>query len=319
MKLLVMVPPHRKAKAHHLEWIKAVSPEVEVVTARSEEEALLHAGEVEVIFGNPSQRVVQAAPRLRWIQTTSAGVEKVLFPEVVESEIILTNARGLFGIQIAEHVFAMLLALTREITKCLEAQREKRWLTRFDLEVFDLYEKRMGILGFGGIGQEVAKRAVGFGMSVLAVDLVPKEVPPYLTALWPPERLLDMLAQSDVVVSCIPYTPQTRGMMGAKEFAAMPSTAYFVNISRGGVVDEAALINALQRDQIAGACLDVFVEEPLPPTSPLWNMANVIVTPHMAGESPRLHDETVRFFCQNLEAFLAGKPLQNVVDKARGF
>jgi phosphoglycerate dehydrogenase-like enzyme len=156
-------------------------------------------------------------------------------------------------------------------------------------------------------------------MSVLAVDLLPKDVPAYATAVWPLARLSEMLSQSDVVVSCVPYTPETKGMMGAKEFAAMKPSAYFINISRGGIVDEPALIKALQEKQIAGACLDVFVEEPLPSSSPLWEMSNVLVTPHMAGESPRLHDDTVRFFCQNLKAFLGGKPLQNLVDKQRGF
>ncbi len=319
MKLLVIVPGHRKAKEHHLAWIQAVSPQVEVLVAQSEEQALQYAREAEVIFGNPSRQIVRAASKLRWIQTTSAGVEKVLFPEITESAIILTNARVLFGIQIAEHVFAMLLAFTRELTKCLEAQKQKRWLTRFDLNVFDLYQKTLGILGFGGIGQEVAKRAAAFGMSVLAIDLLPKDPPAYVTAVWPLDRLPEMLAQSDVVVSCVPYTPETKGMMGAKEFAAMKPTAYFVNISRGGIVDEPALIKALQEKQIAGACLDVFAEEPLSPENPLWEMPHVIITPHMAGESPRLHDDTVRFFCQNLAAFLEGKPLQNVVDKQRGF
>ncbi|MDQ3044049.1 MAG: D-2-hydroxyacid dehydrogenase, partial [Chloroflexota bacterium] len=247
-------------------------PDLEIVQATTRDEALSLAGDVDVIYGLPTAELVAAAPRLRWVQSSSAGVEYVAnIPALVASEVIITNTRGAHGPSIGEHTFALLLAMTRELPTCLDQQRRHLWdrpfLYRTAREIQGL---TMGIIGFGAIGRGVAERAVGFGLSLIALDLHTVDGSPFVDEILPASRLNELLSVVDIVVVTTPYTPQTHHLLGAKELAQMREDAYLIVVSRGGIVDEAALVASLESGHLAGAALDVTEIEPLPAESPLW-------------------------------------------------
>ena len=297
-------------------------PDLEIVHAATADEMMAHAADVEVIYARPTPEFLAAAPKLRWIQAPSAGVDFLMsFPELVESEIPLTNTRGAHGPSIAEHVFALLLSLTRAIPTCLKWQADKMWnrnpsTYRLPREIMG---STIGIIGFGAIGRNVAKRALAFDMNVLAVDAVAGDGAPYCDEVWATERLHDLLAASDVVVVAAPYTKQTHHLLGAAEIAAMKEDAYLVVVSRGGIVDEAALASSMHSGHLAGAGIDVTEREPLPVDSPLWDLPNVIITPHLAGSSHQKERRCVEVLRENLLRFGRGEPLINVVDKRAGY
>jgi phosphoglycerate dehydrogenase-like enzyme len=195
---------------------------------------------------------------------------------------------------------------------------QHRWAPR-DVKVVHLPESTLGVVGLGGIGYGVAQRAAPHGMRIIAVDPRREDRPPEVAELWRPDRLDDLLGQADFVAVCAPETPETRGLFDGSKFAKMKPTAYFINIGRGRVVKLDALVEALQQKQIAGAALDVFEQEPLPPDHPLWDMENVILTPHTAGVSAHEEDRRLDVLAENLRRFVAGQPLMNVVDKAGGY
>ncbi|MCS7178967.1 MAG: D-2-hydroxyacid dehydrogenase [Anaerolineae bacterium] len=261
------------------------------------------------------RRLIAYAPHLRWVHAVSAGVDHLLFPELQDSDIILTNARGVFSVPIAEMVMAYILAVAKRLPEFWDSQREHRWEK---LSLRELHGLTVGIIGLGDIGTEVARRCRVFGMHVLGLRRHPG--PGDLAdEVLPPARLPDLLARADFVVIAVPLTPETRGLIGRAELAAMKPDAWLINISRGAVVDEEALIEALQARCIGGACLDVFVEEPLPPQSPLWEMPNVLITPHNSWSSPHIEARQMTLFLENLRRYVAGEPLQNVVDKQAGY
>jgi phosphoglycerate dehydrogenase-like enzyme len=263
------------------------------------------------------------AGSLRWIQTLGAGVDKLIGPALIDSDIIITNASGAHAPQISEHVLAMLLAFARRLPAAYRAQSESNW--DFDGAtngVFELGDKTLGIVGLGDLGDlggAVAVKARAFGLRILALRKRPTARPPYIDEIFLPDGLPDLLSRSDFVVDTLPLTPNTRHMIGAPEFATMRESAYFFNAGRGSTVDQEALIAALQSRAIAGAGLDVTDHEPLPPESPLWKMPNVIITPHTSGYSPRLRKRITRIFIDNLVRFAAGEPLANVVNAAAGY
>lgn len=313
MKLLLTC----HAGADDRELIQAVSDEISVAATRKLEEAIALASEVEVIFaGRWSEELWKSAPGLRWVQSTGAGVERFLTPDFVASPIMLTNARGVYAIPIADQVMAFVLYFSRGLNRLVRNQLARRW---DHPPVDELTGRTLGIVGIGGIGEEVARRAKGFDMRVVAVRRRPSFSSAYAEEVRGADQLPWLLAESDYVALCSALTPQTRHLIGADELAQMKPTAYLINIGRGGLIDEAALAAALREEKIAGAGLDVFEKEPLPPESPLWEMENVLITPHNAGNSPRSHERMMELFCENLRRYLAREPLMNLVDKRAGY
>lgn len=276
------------------------------------------ARDADVIFGRITPELFERAPMLRWVQCLGAGVDGSLFDELVESDVVLTSEKGHVGPHLAEHVFALLLALTRGVAR---AVREKHWENRASIraESWELTDRTLGIVGLGGTGREVAKRAAAFGMRVVAVDPEDVPAPHYVTRLWQMDGFHRLLGESDAVVICAPLTPATRGLFDGAAFAAMQRHAILVNVTRGAIVDDAALLAALGQGLIAGAGLDVTPIEPLPAGHPLWEMPNVVITPHAAGASPYRMDRAIGLFCDNLQRFHAGGELRSVIDKRKGY
>jgi phosphoglycerate dehydrogenase-like enzyme len=303
-----------------LNTVRAIAPDVNFVVSASAEETQREIEDADAIFEHGvSPEMIRRAKKLRWIQRGGVGVEGLMFPELVNSDIVLANARGTTGINIAEHVMALILAFSRTINILVKRQMDKVWESRANLPVIEIAGETLGIIGLGSIGLQVAKRAHAFDMRLLAVDATQTEKPDYVESLWRLDRLHEMLEQADFVSICCPLTPETEGMMSTAEFRAMKSTAFLINIARGKIVDQPALIEALRAGKLAGAGLDVTNPEPLPKESPLWEMDNVIITPHHAGQSPKAPRRVFELFCENLKRFVAGEPLINVVDKTRGY
>jgi D-2-hydroxyacid dehydrogenase (NADP+) len=235
--------------------------------------------------------------------------------------VILTSARGTHSACLADSVFGMILAFTREIKTFVLRQQEHKWAAQESRpKMIELTGSTMGIIGFGTVGQATAQRAVAFGMRVVAVDVLPLAKPDNVEALWGLDRLHELLNISDYVVVTVPYTRETDGMIGVAEIAQMKPGALLVGISRGRIIDEGALIAALKSGHLSAAALDVFAQEPLPPDSELWDMPNVLITPHAAGGTQFEAQYVLDIFCENLDRFLRGDlPLRNQVDKQRGF
>ncbi len=280
--------------------------------------------EAEVFYATdmPLERF-QAAANLKWIHVPYVGVNRLMsFKEVVESNVIVTNGRGIIAASVADHVMAFILNFARMLPQQWAAQQRQEWgfsQIRNSGLVDELNGQTVGIIGYGEIGREVGKRAKAFGMRVIATRNKADSAAPWLDQTLTTAQLPELLAQSDFVVVTAPLTPATRGMLGAEQFALMKPTAYLINIARGPLLKEAELIEALQAGTIAGAGLDVFEREPLSAESPLWHKPNVLVTPHTAGLFKRLVPRCVEFFCANLTSYLQGEPLKNLVDKKAGY
>ena len=299
-----------------IQRIREVSDRIEVVEASDREEALRAIKDAEVVFGRIDKEMFLAAKNLKWIQVKSAGVERYLFLELVNSPVLLTNASGIHRIPISEMIMAMMLALAKKLHKFIQFKNEAKW-KKIRLE--ELSGKTLGLLGLGSIGMETAWKAKCFGMRVLALKRQPIRRPTYVDEILGPEDLDYLLRESDFLVVTVPLTAETRHMIGEDELRLMKPTAYIINISRGAVIDSKALIKALKEGWIAGAALDVFEEEPLPEDSEFWKLENVIITPHVSGSSPVYDERAVEIFCRNLKRYLEGKPLINLVDKKAGY
>ena len=298
--------------------IEAVSDDLVLVQPQNSEEALREIMDTDVVFGGFSRTLFENASQLKWVQVLGAGVDGVLFPEFVKSDVILTSAKGFVGPHLADQTWALLLGLLRGIGRSV---RERTWDNRMSIRLatWELSERTLGIVGLGGTGVDVARRAQGFDMRVIAVDPEAVEAPSFVHEVWKMNRFHDLLAASDVVAICAPLTAETHGMFDDAAFEQMKSHALLINVTRGKIIDGPALIRALTSRSIGGAGLDVTPEEPLPTDSPLWDMPNVIITPHVAGGSPIRMDRTVGLFCDNLERLLVGKPLLSVIDKEKGY
>ncbi len=258
--------------------------------------------------------------KVRWIHSLSAGVEKVLFPELVESPVVLTNARGVFKRSLAEFVVLGTLYFSKRVRRLVESQRSHRW---DDFSVDMLPGKIMGVVGYGEIGRECASLAKALDIKIYAVRRRPEKAGEDKIAdrIFPPGELKDMLGQIDVLVAAAPLTPETHHMISDAEFDAMKPSAIIMNVGRGPVIDEGALIRALQDKKIAAAALDVFEEEPLPESSPLWDMENVLISPHCTDRTrdPDWLDLSAQAFLQNFQRYMSGQELQNIVDKKAGY
>ena len=259
--------------------------------------------------------VLDAATSLRWIQVTSAGTEFLAPAAARLADVAVTNARGVHAQPIADYVMTAAVMLQSSWPDFVREQAAHRWRRR---PVQTLTGTTMGIVGLGSTGQEIARRAVVSGMRVLGVRRSGEPMAG-VDAVYPPERLGTFLAQCDFVVLALPATRSTRALLGAAQFRAMKRSAFVINIARGSIVDEPALVHALESGTIAGACLDVFAVEPLPEDSPLWSLRNVIVTPHIAGMRADYEPRLMEIFVDNLARFEAGEPLRNRVDPERDF
>jgi phosphoglycerate dehydrogenase-like enzyme len=270
-------------------------------------------------FSNRTLRELLArCPRLRWVHARSAGLDTFLFPELVESPVILTNGSGVFSQSLGEFVLGAILYFAKDFRRMLRNQQAGAWAP---FDVLEISGQTVGIVGYGDIGRAAASRARAMGMRVLALK---RRSPvynedPFADQIFGPENRMEMLSESDYVVIAAPLTPETRGMIGEAEFAAMKPEAVLVNVGRGPVVNEAALLRALTEKRIKGAALDVFEHEPLPPGHPFFKLENVLLSPHCADHTPTWTADAMRFFVEQYKRFRNGEPLKNVVEKHLGY
>lgn len=323
--LAIAVTPILSARyrVRDLDRIRAAAPGARIVSVSTEGLADGPLEDVEVLLrgwlsADAFDRVLVRAPRLRWVHSASAGVERVLTPAGRQRGLVITNARGVFSDPIAEYVLMMILAVSRRLPQLLELQRERTWQP---LEGAELRDVTVGIVGMGSIGRAVAALATAFGCRVVATRRRTEgadDGPPGVRVLGP-DGLDELLADSDFVVLAAPLTAETESMIDGDALHRMKPGAWLINVARGRLVDERALIRALREGPLGGAVLDTFRDEPLPSSSPFYELPNVVVTPHTAWSTGRVLDRSVELFCENLRRFSAGEPLRNAVDPVAGY
>lgn len=314
MTTILFTRDYDMLKDTHISQIESVAPDITVIV---EEDVLKVISDVDILIaGKLDKEVLQKASKLKWVHALAAGVDRLLFSEFVKSDIVLTNSSGVHPVPISEHVLGMILMFTRKIHTAVTHQLHKEWERPHPVE---LYKKTVGIIGFGSIGERIGSVCMCLGMHVIGLKKNANYTTENAHEIYPPDKLHELLTHSDFVVVALPLTDSTKHYIACEEFSLMKDTAYIINISRGKIIDQKDLIVALQKKVIAGAGLDVFEEEPLPKTSPLWDMDNVIITPHYAGSTPKYFDRAIDIFCQNLEKFLHDEPMINVVDKEKGY
>jgi phosphoglycerate dehydrogenase-like enzyme len=322
-------------RSRDIERIRAAAPGARIVTVSVDGLADGPLDGVEVMLrgwlnSDAFDRILARAPRLTWVHSASSGVELAITPAALERGLVVTNARGVFSRPIAEYVLMMILAVSRRLPQLLELQRERTWQP---LEGAELRDVTVGIVGLGSIGRAVAALATGFGCRVVAVrrrsaagavpsgpdiDGLPAD-DLAIDRIGGPDTLSELLAESDFIVLALPLTPETEGMIDAEKLARIKPGAWLINVARGRLIDERALLRALQEGDLGGAVLDTFRDEPLQPSSPFYDLPNVIVTPHTAWSSGRVLERSVELFCDYLRRFAAGEPLLNVVDPSAGY
>lgn len=305
---------------------KRYPSELEAQTARQELEDAM--AEAEVLFGFWGPGLVEMfptldtlsekAPNLRWLQLTSAGVDRAARSGLLESDLMVTSASGLHATPIGEYVLALMLMFVKGANRFVRAQVQREWIRYMPDELFG---KTVGVVGAGHIGAEVGRLSRAFGCRVIGIrrSVTERTQDEDGGELLPPSELPYLLAESDFVVLAVPLTDETRGLVGEAELKRMKPTAMLINIARGGVIDEEALIQALKDGTIAGAGLDVFSQEPLPPESELWGLENVIMSPHISGGTVIYNQRATGIFCDNLRRYLANEPLMNLADAERGY
>lgn len=300
--------------------IQEAAPDFELIVTRDREEIVRVLDDIEITACIFPHDLITHARHLRWYQLWSAGADWLLrYPEVAAHDVMITTTSGIHVIQMCEHLFALVFGLARGLQHAIRRQSQHHWKGARQTPVFELAGKTLLLIGVGVIGERAAAIAQTLGMRVLGIRRNPAVSVPCVDAMYGPQDLLTVLPQADIVVSIAPLTQETRHMIGERELRAMRSTAYFFNIGRGATVDEPALIRALQEGWIAGAGLDVFETEPLPESSPLWAMDNVILTDHYGGVSPHYDDRAMAVFVENLKRYTSGQPLLNLVDKQLGY
>jgi phosphoglycerate dehydrogenase-like enzyme len=333
MKLVI----HPPVEPERLEKIVAAAGPMQVVNAENYAAALAAMPEADAFFGKLTPELLAAGKKLRWVQSPTASLEHYMFPDLVEHPLVLTNMRGLYSDVIAEHVLGVMLCFTRHLHTYIRNQAACRWApvggedqrqtfatgpgiaSAIDRAHLNLGDLTLGLVGLGHIGSEIARRAAGFGMRIVAVDPAVPAAPEGVSIVWPVERLGELLGQGDFVVIAAPHTPQTEQLFRRPQLRLMKRSAILINIGRGAIVNLDDLVAALRAGEIAGAGLDVFEVEPLPADHPLWKFENVILTPHVAGQSPRVAGRHLALLVENVGRFVRGQPLTNVVDKRRWF
>ncbi len=322
MKILVMggkKPPHLLTQ-QHIRAIKRLLPSANVVAGTSVPAAARACRDADVIAGFPwqiSSLPLMRVKQLKWIHSFSAGVDRLLLPGVVPPEALLSNSSGIHAIPIAEHLIGFMLLFTRKFHTTLHNQQNKNWKGLRDIT--ELHGKTVLIVGLGAIGEETARLAHAFGCKVIAVARRKRQAPRFVHRLVTASQLDAMLPKADFVVVTLPHTNETHHLFNMAKFRIMKPTAVIINIGRGPIIHERDLVQALKKKLIAGAALDVTETEPLPKSSPLWRMENVVITPHHSGLSEKYMDRAIERFCLNLRAFLLEKPLPNLVDKKLGY
>ena len=302
--------------SHHRDRIQALAPDMDLLVTRDRAGIEKVIQDVEILTGWFPHDLIPEMPNLRWVQQWGAGANWLMdCPQAVEMDFTLTNASGLHAIPISEHILAYLFAFARGFHRAHAYQAKGEWGKPGVGKVFELAAKTMVLVGVGAIGARTAELAAALGMRVIGIRRNPELEASGLEAVYGPERLLDIIPEADFLVLTLPLNNETQGMIGERELKAMKPSAYLVNIGRGGTVDEGALVRALQDGTIAGAGLDVFETEPLPAGSPLWDLPNTILTAHYAGRTPHYRDRAAAIFLDNLERYITGQPLFNVVDK----
>jgi len=305
--------------------LRASFPGVNVVHLKGYKELDAQIPDTEVVMTwslRPEQ--VKIGRALRWVHSPAAAVHQLIFPELVDNEIILTNARDVHGPVVAEHVMGLIFALAKRIPQAVRLQSQHVWGQKAIWESHppprELAGATLGLVGLGSIGREVARHAAGLGMRVIAVREHPeKGKPENVAQVYATTQLDAMLSESDYVVLAAPTTPATRSLINAQRLAAMKPDAHLINVGRGPLIDDKSLVEALRGGQIAGAALDVFVDEPLPADSPYWDLDNVLITPHTAGLTEKLWDRHYALFSENLRRYLAGETLLGLVNKQEGY
>ena len=308
---------------HHVrdEWtdrIKAVVPDCEVRVARTQEEVMREIVDADAAYGNVVPELFQHAKKLRWIQAPAAAPPVGYYHKgLIESDVVVTNLRGIFNEHLATHIMAFVLAFARGLHHYIPQQMQREW--KQEDSFVHLPDATALIVGIGGSGAETARLCAAFGVTVLGLDPRVTEPPPGVSELHKPDALHHLLPRADFVIMTVPQTPQTARMMTMREFKLMKSTAYLINVGRGGTVVLDDLVQVIMSGEIAGAGLDVFETEPLPPDHPLWTMPGVLITPHLAGAGPYVDERHFGVFLDNCKRFADGQPLRNVVDKANWF
>lgn len=333
MKLLI----HPPIDDDRLRQVRDAAGGMTVVNAADDETAFREIVDAEAFFGKITPPLLARAERLQWVQSPTASLEHYLFPELIEHPCRLSNMRGLFSDVIADHVMGYVLCFARNLHRYIRQQMQSRWepiggeeergtnsggpaaASGIDRSHLHLSDCTLGVVGVGSIGAEICRRASAFGMTILGIDPVCDSVPGIVEDVWPTERLPDLLVQSDFVVIAAPHTPETFKLLRAEQFRSMKPTAYLINIGRGVIVDLADLTAALRTEEIAGAGLDVFETEPLPADHPLWQMENVIITPHIAAASVRIAERHLQTLLENVRRFVSGEDPVTLVDKRRWF
>lgn len=317
--------------------IREAAGPMRVVNARDTATAETEIVDADAFFGKLTPELLSRAKKLRWVQSPTASLEHYLFPELVEHPCVLSNMRGLFSDVIADHVMGFVICFARNFHRYIRQQAQRKWepfggeaertnfatgpgvMSEIDRNHRQLSDCTLGVIGVGNIGGEIARRAQAFGMSLVGIDAVHRTLPGVINDIWPVERLPDLLRASDFVVIAAPHTPETYKLFRLAQFEQMKRSAYLINIGRGVIVDLADLTCALETGLIAGAGLDVFETEPLPSDHALWEMENVIITPHVAGASPRIAERHTETLLENIRRFVAGQEPSTLVDKRRWF
>ncbi|MDQ6759211.1 MAG: D-2-hydroxyacid dehydrogenase [Acidobacteriota bacterium] len=306
-----------------LRFAEKLPPSTNLVMSNDRADLERHIPEADVLVnaafsGEPFRSVFPSGKKLKWVHSLSAGVENILSPELIESPVPLTNGRGVFRRSLSEFAIGAMLFFAKDLRRMLRNQEAGKWAP-FDIEMLE--GKTLGIVGYGEIGQSTAKLARAFGMQVLAIRrrTALSTDDPNLDAVFAPEQLEDMLAASDFLLIAAPNTPDTRGMIGEPELNYMKSSAVIINVGRGPVIVETALVQALENKRIRGAALDVFDHEPLPAGHPFYSLDNVLLSPHCADHTVGWVELAVDLFIENFKLFEAGQPLKNIVDKKAGY
>jgi phosphoglycerate dehydrogenase-like enzyme len=317
----------------HLHHLHTEFPAIDFVVCPDQEQLPEQLRAAQALIGGPlTPAVLAACPELRWLQSNSAGMDRLLTPELVEHDIIVTNYSGAQASNMAEHLLAMMFAFARGLPLLMRRQAAGEWTTQppderprlpptryFSRFTMELSQQTLAIAGLGEVGRELAKRAKGIGMRVIGSRRQPGDLPPGVDRIFGPAGWHEMLSEADHVAICLPLTPRTQHLFGEAEFKAMKSGAYIYNTSRGAIIDQDALIQALTSGEIAGAGLDVTTPEPLPPESPLWSMPNVLITCHTSGASPYIEERGFDIIVENIHRYLQDRPLLNLVDKREGY
>ena len=323
MKVLMAADPKLvgPGEAGFVRELEAAFPDVHFEEAYEPEAQKAKIRDAVVVYGWTTREVFLAAERLRWMHCPSTGVDRMTkISEVVESDIVLTNAPLAHANPMADHVFGLVVSLAHRLWEMRDDQRERRWDTgKYSGRFVELSGRTMGILALGDIGKAVARRAHGFGMELHAVDKYPDRATMELTDTWGLQRLDEMLGLCDWFVVTAPVTSETLRMIDRRRIGLLKKGAYVIVISRGGIVDEDALVDALRSGHLAGAGLDATAEEPLPRESPLWDMENVVISPHASALTMEMYEGRRQIFKENLRRFLANEPFINVCDKRDGF